>query len=250
MSQPVWFNPLIKLKGLVFSTDPTIASKWAPLAAMEISTLRDLWDPKKKRWFTPSQLIRWAHLYLPDDNSPHLRLRILFRARELLQALPHKFHEIMRRGPSPYKVGQHAITDENHIGSIVHVGELALSIRHCQQDEEGLISPSTGSSAHVYDRVQPLITMTTKAGKQQVVGPAEGRAPILTTFKLGGVRLLDCETRQFYKALHKRPNKKQRQKMSDQLEYWETHLDRPITHGTLASLLRKSNQLPLLHQEV
>ena len=49
MSQPVWFNKRLRLQGLTFSTGHTTKAKWAPLASLDVSTLRDLWDHENQQ---------------------------------------------------------------------------------------------------------------------------------------------------------------------------------------------------------
>ena len=53
VSQPVWFNKRLPLKGLKFSATHTVKAKWAPLAPLDVSTLRDIMGANHK-WFTPA----------------------------------------------------------------------------------------------------------------------------------------------------------------------------------------------------
>ena len=52
VSQPIWFNKRFPLKGLKFSASHTVRAKWAPLASLDVSTLRDIMGANHK-WFTP-----------------------------------------------------------------------------------------------------------------------------------------------------------------------------------------------------
>jgi hypothetical protein len=102
MSQPVWFNKRLKLSKLTFSTDHTTKAKWAPLASLDVSTLRDLWGHENQRWYTPSQMALWTQWCIPHLNKPLLRKRIRERMKELLKHIKQIERPIVRGGPTPF----------------------------------------------------------------------------------------------------------------------------------------------------
>ena len=64
--------------------------------------------------------------------------------KELLQALPvpKQFRSIKHLPATPTK-GDYVITNDNHIGKVVHVGKAALTIRVWLADPEGYLTPSS-----------------------------------------------------------------------------------------------------------
>ena len=70
------------------------------------------------------------------------------------------------------------------IGKVVHVGQDALSMRQWVQDPEGYLTPTHTHSAHVFDRVQPLVVDKTRSHKHLVVGPSDGAPPQLKHVKV------------------------------------------------------------------
>ena len=172
------------------------------------------------------------------------------RAKELLKILHPMKKEMVKAGPKPLKKGEFAITDQGVIGKVVHVGQGALSMRQWVQDPEGYLTPTRTHSAHVFDRVQPLVVDKTRSHKLLVVGPSEGAPPQLKHFKVMGKGLHKCEAKHFYKALRKKVPKSQRLKLQELCEYWGTFTEAPFTTLTMAKLKSMGSSLPLMQQEV
>ena len=118
MSQPVWFNKRLPLKGLAFNRNPTHISKWAPLASLDVSTLRDMWCPDTHWWHQPKVLASWVYLCLPHENNPSFRRRVKMRAKELLKLLHPMERGVVKAGPATLKKGNYAITDQGVIGNM------------------------------------------------------------------------------------------------------------------------------------
>jgi hypothetical protein len=129
------------------------------------------------------------------------------RAKELLKLLHPMKKGLAKAGPDPLKKGNYVIspiTDQGVIGKVVHVGQGALSMREWVQDPEGYLTPTQTHSAHVFDRVQPLVVDETRSHKLLVVGPSKGAPPQLKHFKVMGKGLNKCEAKHIYKALRKK----------------------------------------------
>ena len=108
------------------------------------------------------------------------------RAKEFLRLLYPIERGLAKARPTPLKKGNYAITDQGVIGKVVHVDQGVLSMREWVQDLEGYLTPTQTHSAHVFDRVQPLVVDRTRSHKHLVVGPSEGAPPQLKHFKVMG----------------------------------------------------------------
>lgn len=240
VSQPVWFDKRLSLKGLKFSASHTVRAKWAPLASLDVSTFRGIMGANHK-WFTPAQMAPFVHLCLPDHNNPHFLHRVKKRTRELLRALKRHEKALLRNGPTPITKGCFITTDGGVVGKVMHVGQRALSIRAHTQDPEGCLTPTTTYSAHVLERVQLLKVCHSKSGGRLLVGPAQGAPPSLSHYRVMGKSLAKCETKHFCKVLAKNPPKAQREKLAELCTFWAGYVGWGFKPSNMATLKHKGS---------